>query len=216
MKPEFPALTLSKIRYLEKEGLLTPKRTAAGYRQYSDADVQRLRYILTLQRDSYCPLEVIGDHLAALDAGHEDELEPTVKVVSEAGKTKVPVGSSVSVRQLCDLTGITREEVESYVKLGILTPDLAGYFPVRAIQIVQLVAQINKLGIPTRMLRTLRNSAERQADLIDQTVDPMRARGRSGDVERAHAKAQQLTEQCANLHREFLRGAVDRLMESGR
>ena len=211
VQPDFPALSLSKIRYLEKEGLLSPQRSASGYRQYSDADVQRLRFILALQRDSFCPLEVIGSQLAALDAGHEVRVEPTVKVVSDHGKTTRPESSTISVRQLCDLTGITKAEVENYLKLGILTADLAGYLPTRSIEIVALVAKLNQLGIPTRLLRSVRNSAERQADIIDQSVDSMRVRKRSSDVERADAKARELTEVFAQLHREFLRCATDRL-----
>lgn len=211
VQPDFPALSLSKIRYLEKEGLLAPQRSASGYRQYSDADVHRLRFILRLQRDSFCPLEVIRDQLAALDAGHEVKATPTVKVVSDHGKTTRPEGSTISVRQLCDLTGITKAEVENYLRLGILTADLAGYLPTRSIEIVALVAKLNQLGIPTRILRTVRNSAERQADIIDQNVDALRVRKRSADVERAEAKARELTELFAQLHQELLRSAIDRL-----
>lgn len=214
VQPDFPALSLSKIRYLEKEGLLNPKRSASGYRQYSDADVKRLRYILALQRDSFCPLDVIGDKLAALDAGHEVIEEPTVKVVSDHGRTTRPASSTISVRQLCDLTGITREEVENYLKLGILTADLSGYLPTRSIDIVNLVSKLRQLGIPPRILRSVRNSAERQADIIDQNVDSLRARKRSGDSEKADAKARELTEVFAQLHREFLRSATERLSSS--
>ena len=71
LKAEFPAITQSKVRFLEDKGLVVPARTSAGYRKYSQADLERLRYVLASQRDSYSPLDVIRDQLRALDAGHE-------------------------------------------------------------------------------------------------------------------------------------------------
>ncbi|MDO5048327.1 MAG: MerR family transcriptional regulator [Actinomycetaceae bacterium] len=213
VKTEFPAITVSKIRFLETEGLLSPYRSTTGYRKYSTADVERLRYILTEQRDSYRPLRVIRDQLRALDAGHEVERVPTARVVSDKGQTRLPSTDHISVRQLCDLTGTSKDDVEEFTKLGLLSPDLGGYFPTRSIRIVQHILTLRSEGIDPRNLRGVRQAAERHADIIDHSVSSIRARGRSGDVERARARSQELAEVTGELHREFLRLSIDRLAE---
>ena len=86
---EFPAISLSKVRYLESEGLVNPARTGAGYRKYSAADVERLRYVLAEQRDSFTPLSVIRSQLDALDAGHTPTRRRVAQVVSSEGHTRV-------------------------------------------------------------------------------------------------------------------------------
>ncbi|KGF02051.1 transcriptional regulator FtsR [Actinomyces sp. S4-C9] len=214
VKPEFPALTVSKIRYLESEGLLEPERTDSGYRKYSSADIKRLRFILTEQRDSYRPLRVIREQLAALDAGHEIDRMPTARVVSDKGVTKVPSREHVSVRELCDLTGASKAEIEEFTTLGLLSPDLSGYFRAKSVKVVELLLQIRNEGISPRNLRTVRQAAERHADIIDTTVQPLRARGRASDIERARARSAEIAELTADLHREFLRMAIDKLSDS--
>ena len=87
LKEEFPAISLSKVRYLESEGLVAPARTGSGYRKYSAADVERLRYVLTEQRDSFTPLSVIRTQLDALDAGHTPTRRRVAQVVSSEGQT---------------------------------------------------------------------------------------------------------------------------------
>lgn len=214
VKSEFPALKLSKVRYLESEGLLEPQRTSAGYRKYSEADRERLRYILTQQRDSFLPLAVIRDQLKALDAGHEVERVPTARIVSDSGQTRLPSTDHVSVRQLCDLTGTSTSDIRELTNLGLLTPDMGGYYPTRSIKVVQLVLKLRENGVDPRNLRGVRMAAERHADLVDNAVSHIRSRGRGSDIERARARSQELSEVTADLHREFLRLAIDRLAES--
>lgn len=208
---EFPSLQVSKIRFLEQAGLIEPQRTNSGFRIFSDAEVERLRYILQRQRDSFLSLPAIGLELQALDAGHEVKPEPTARIVTDRGRSRLPSGASVSVRELCDLTGINKQTVETYVKHGLLTPDMAGYFPARSVKIVQLIGEVESRGLGARYLRSVRNSAERHVDLVDQSVDPLRARGRSLDHERADAMERDLSELICDLYREFSRLSVDRL-----
>ena len=118
VKAEFPALTVSKIRFLETEGLISPYRNSTGYRKYSAADVERLRYILTEQRDSYRPLRVIRDQLRALDAGHEVERVPTARVVTDHGHNRLPSSDHISVRQLCDLPVLPKKILRSSLSLA--------------------------------------------------------------------------------------------------
>ncbi|MDO5034063.1 MAG: MerR family transcriptional regulator [Actinomycetaceae bacterium] len=213
VKAEFPALTLSKIRYLESEGLITPQRTDSGYRKYSAADVERLRFVLSEQRDSYRPLRVIREQLAALDAGHEVDRIPTARVVSDHGVSKLPATEHVSVRQLCDLTGASKAEIEEFTSLGLLSPDLSGYFRAKSINVVKLILTLRSEGINPRNLRSIRQAADRHADIIDNTVEPIRSRARSADIERARAKSAELAELAADLHREFLRISIDKLSD---
>ena len=97
LKAEFPAISLSKVRFLEEQGLVSPARSGSGYRKYSRADIERLRFVLSAQRDSFTPLKVIGDQLRALDAGHEAEL---ARHAGDAdGHESAPLSKLVSCRR---------------------------------------------------------------------------------------------------------------------
>lgn len=212
LRKEFPALTVSKIRYLESEGLISPHRSGSGYRKYSHADVERLRYVLARQRDSFSPLKIIGDELAALDAGVDVDLPKIARLVASDGKVVTPSHRPyVSARELMDLTGTDLETLERYVKLGLLRPNMSGRFATQSVRVVSLLIVLESQGIDPRLLRSVQSSSDRAADLIDTTVSPIRGRGRSGDVERAAARATELGETLADLYREMLRQAVSSL-----
>ncbi|MDC4233306.1 MerR family transcriptional regulator [Actinomyces sp. B33] len=212
LRAEFPAITLSKVRFLEDKGLVSPARTGAGYRKYSRADVERLRYVLVQQRDSFTPLRVIGDQLRALDAGHEVAAARAARIVASEGRVVSASRESIPVRDLCDLTGVDVEKIEEYVRLGIIAADIGGYFPARTVQVVGLVVQLEAMGFDARQLRSVRNGVERVADIIDQTVSSQVSRTRSGDRERASALAGESGEVMAQLHREMLRVSLARLV----
>lgn len=212
LQRDFPALTVSKIRYLETEGLISPVRSGSGYRKYSQADIERLRFVLTRQRDSYSPLKVIGDELAALDAGQELDIPKIARIVASDGKVVAPSHRpQISARELMDLTGVDRETLERYVKLGVLHPNLSGYFPARSVQIIPLLQTLESDGVDSRLLRSVQTAADRAADIVEVVVAPLRARGRSGDRERASARSTEMGEQMADLYREMLRSALARL-----
>ncbi|MDO4259568.1 MAG: MerR family transcriptional regulator [Actinomycetaceae bacterium] len=212
LRREFPAVTLSKVRYLEDQGLVTPTRTGSGYRKYSRADIERLRFVLSRQRDSFAPLRVIGEELQAMDAGHDVETSRPARVVASEGHV-VDLGSrpSIPAGDLADLTGVDLAALERYTSLGLITPDIAGYFPSRSVQVVQLLVSLEAAGIDARTLRSVRTGAERSADIIDQTVSSQRSRNRSSDVEKAAARSLELGEMFADLHREMLRVSLARL-----
>lgn len=212
LKAEFPAITLSKVRFLEEQGLVSPARSGSGYRKYSRADLERLRYVLAAQRDSFTPLKVIGDQLRALDAGHEVAAARRAKVVASEGRVVAPSdGRPISARDLADLTGLDLDGLERYARIGLIAPDIAGYFPSRTVHVVRLLVELEAKGFDARLLRSVRNGAERSADIIDQTVSSQRSRLRSGDAERAHALIGECGELLADLHREFLRASVAQL-----
>lgn len=213
---EFPAITVSKVRYLEDQGLVTPKRTGAGYRKYSRADVERLRFVLIRQRDSFAPLRVIGDELRAMDAGHEvPETRPAKVIASEGRIVAVGSRSALPASDLADITGADVETLERFVRLGLLAPDMGGYFPARCVQVVQLLMTLEASGLDARTLRSVRLGAERNADLVDQVVSSQRSRRRSGDLEKAAARSMELGEIIAELHKEMLRVSLSQLNGQG-
>lgn len=210
---EFPATTLSKVRFLEEKGLVCPQRTAAGYRKYSAADVERIRFVLAKQRDSYAPLRVIGEELRALDAGVDVTPAPRARLVSSDGITVEAQGSHLTVRELAEITGCSRDQLESYVKVGLLSPDLSGRFPSSVVRLVRLINALVAGGIPARNLRAIRTSAERTADIIDQSIAPTRRRDRPGDRERVWSWAEEMATHAAALHEAFLRSTVEDLRD---
>ena len=216
LKGEFPAITQSKVRFLEEKGLVVPARTSARYRKYSVSDLERLRYVLASQRDSYSPLDVIRDQLRALDAGHEVAQRRAAQVVASEGKV-VSLGNrrSIPAADLADLTGCEMNVIERYVALGLITPDIAGYFPARTIQVVLQIRELETLGVDARTLRSVRQGAERSADVIDQTVLSQTPRDRAVDRERQNARCLELGERFAQLHQEMLRVAISQLTDGG-
>jgi DNA-binding transcriptional MerR regulator len=208
LRADFPDVTISKIRFLESEGLIEPARTPAGYRKFSFADVQRLRYILSVQRDRYYPLKVIREHLDAIDRG----LEPT----DGAGMPKVPSRSLAAADDIgspSERTGhqrLSRDELlaNAGVEESLLT-DLEGfglvsarngYYDASALTITAIAAQMDSFGLQPRHLRAFKTAAERQVALIDQAVTPI-ARGRASDAkERAAEAVDELADLSARLY----------------
>ena len=169
LKTEFPALSLSKVRYLEGEGLISPYRVGNGYRRYSKADVERLRYALTAQRDEYLPLSVIRQRLAELDASPQaPEPAPIPRVVAAGGHAVI--GTSLDAESLAHHAGASMAQLEELVVIGVVAPDAHGRFDARALGTVSLALRAHRLGIPLRNLRSVRTAAEREADVVDSAV----------------------------------------------
>lgn len=207
LSPEFPAISHSKLRFLEERGLVTPVRTPAGYRQYSLADVERLRYVLRQQRDRYLPLKVIGEQLAELDAGRSIEsLAP--HLVAQDGEVATAADERLTVESLASGLGVKVELVHGLVDAGVLAPDAAGRLEPWAREVVRLAAALGEHGIDARHLRLFRQAADRQVDLVEQVSAPWRSQ-RSASA-RAHAAtvAAEVGELCAQLHTALVRGAV--------
>ncbi|HLT83245.1 MAG TPA: MerR family transcriptional regulator [Phototrophicaceae bacterium] len=212
LQPEFPAVRISKLRFLEEQGLVSPRRSGSGYRMYSQADVERLRYALTAQRDSFLPLRVIRDQLEDLDAGRPVADAPGTRVVARDGELVRPRPSArVRAEEIADLTGASLAEIEEVAAAGLIVPDARGRYPGRAVDVVQHAVALARQGIAPRLLRTVRTAAERHADTIEQVVAPVRAQRSGAGRERAAARAQELGELYGRLHAELLRLAVDEL-----
>jgi DNA-binding transcriptional MerR regulator len=205
---EFPAVTTSKLRFLEEQGLVEPVRTAAGYRQYSPADIERLRFVLRQQRDRYMPLKVIGDRLAALDAGEEDEAAPRARLATRDG-VREAAGTRWTVDALAREAGVEPTFVEDLVAAGVLRPHGASSsFDPWAREIVVAAAALAEHGIDARHLRQFRTAAERQADLVEQVVAPWRGQRSASSRARAGTLAAEVGELCNQMHTALVRAAV--------
>ena len=209
LREEFPATSVSKVRFLEDQGLVKPFRTATGYRKYSAADIDRIRFILLQQRDSYAPLKAIHEHLVSLDGGHDVVPEPTARLVASGGDIlDIPKDQDITLRSLRDLTGTSSEFIEECVNVGLIHPDLGGHFSAISVKIVALASTLASAGIEPRLLRTVRTSAERCADLAERVIMSRDSRNRPGDRERNRAQAHDLAETIGDLHEQLLRAAI--------
>jgi DNA-binding transcriptional MerR regulator len=208
LQAEFADVTISKIRFLEAEGLVTPARTASGYRKFSAADIERLRYVLTAQRDQYLPLKVIKEHLGAMDRG----LRPT------------PGGRPAAPENLPEPPGLpgaddfgaygtelklTREELRAAA--GI-TPELldqleshtlvvarGNHYDGDAILVARTAAEFAEYGIEPRHLRPFRTAADREVGLIEQVIS-----------QRRDDKTQELAALAVRLHAALVRSRLSR------
>jgi DNA-binding transcriptional MerR regulator len=200
---QFPAVSHSKLRFLEEQGLIEPVRTAAGYRQYSPADVERLRFVLTEQRDSYLPLKVIKERLAAMDAG-EDAEHPAPRLAGD----DAPARRRWTIASVADVTGTEERFVEDLVKAGLLVQEGGGRLAPGSVDVVRLAAALAEYGIEPRHLRTFRTAADRQVALADQVVAPWRSQQSSAARGQAATMAAEIGELFARLHATWVRQGV--------
>jgi DNA-binding transcriptional MerR regulator len=188
LKTEFPDVTISKIRFLEGEGLVNPERTPSGYRKFREEEVERLRTILRMQRDEYLPLKVIKDRL---DKASEEE--PVLKRAQVEGEeedlTLAPTGLHMSAEELSSATGVERERIRELESFGIIcSHGLNGdrYYDGEDFVVLSIVKGFFKYGIEPRHLTMYRHFAEREASFFESIVLPM-LRQKNPDARRAAA-----------------------------
>ncbi|RYV50732.1 MerR family transcriptional regulator [Pengzhenrongella frigida] len=208
---EFPAVTNSKLRFLEEQGLVEPVRSASGYRQYSPADVERLRFVLRQQRDRYLPLKVIGEQLDALDLGDESAAPAPARLATADGAHRPAIAGRWTTAGLAADAGVPEDFVVALVEAGVLRPTARGYFDPWSRDVVALAAALNEHGIDTRHLRAFRTAAERQVDLVDQVVAPWRGQHAASSRARAGTLAAEVGELCSQLHTVLVRAGVTEL-----
>ena len=206
---DFPTVTPSKLRFLEEQGLVEPRRTPGGYRQYSPADVERLRYVLRQQRDRYLPLKVIGEQLAALDAGQQEQAL-TPRLATQDGERTGRRPSRPTVESLAAQTGTSTSFVEELVDAGVLHLDGDAGDP-WAGEVVTTAAALAEHGIDVRHLRSFRAAADRQVSVVEQVVAPVRGQRAPSAQARAAAMAAEVGELCGQLHTALVRAGVARL-----
>ncbi|HZE66015.1 MAG TPA: MerR family transcriptional regulator [Sporichthyaceae bacterium] len=190
LQPDFPDVTISKIRFLEDKGLIEPARTPSGYRQFCGADVERLRYVLTAQRDRYLPLKVIKDNLAALDTGTEPVR------LDRAG--------------MLAATGLNEAALTELDASGMLARRRGGHYNADDVAIAGIVAELARFGLEPRHLRAFKGAADREVGVIEAAAVPRAASRNAEDRAAARAKADELVELFLQLHSALLRAGVRR------
>jgi DNA-binding transcriptional MerR regulator len=229
LRPDFPDVTISKIRFLEAEGLVTPQRAASGYRRFSAYDCARLRFILTAQRDHYLPLKVIR---AQLDAQPDGELPPfgspygvprlvSVADGSDSGdeyqaesaaasdfKAASPTPVRLSREDVLERSGVDDNLLTALLRAGVITTGPGGFFDEHAVVILQCARALADYGVEPRHLRAFRSAADRQSDLIAQIAGPLVKGGRAGARDRADDLAREVAALAITLHTSLLKSAV--------
>jgi DNA-binding transcriptional MerR regulator len=174
LEQEFPDISISKIRYLEDQKLLSPRRTQGGYRLYTASDIQRLRTILRLQRDEFLPLRVIRQELAAGRAEHEVAAPGETRSLRRAIVTR-DTGALYSLEEVCEETAAEPSLVRELVEFGVIKGDMRGgvrYFEETEREIVRAVSELARYGVGGRNLRVFRSSADREAQLLQSILAP--------------------------------------------
>jgi DNA-binding transcriptional MerR regulator len=174
---EFPDISISKIRYLEDQKLLTPRRTPGGYRLYTQSDVARLRMILRLQRDEFLPLRVIRQELAS---GRDAATTPApgreaVRPRRAGVSVREGSGALFSLEEVLEETNADAKLVRELEEYGVVKGELRGgarYYDETEREIVGAVAELARYGVGGRNLRVFRSSADREASLLQQILAP--------------------------------------------
>lgn len=186
LQGEFGDLTPSKLRFLEDQGLIAPERTKSGYRKFSQAHIERLRLILTLQREHYLPLKVIAEVLEEIDAGRD----PLIPGASNRSASSILTPRRLLSRdELQKLTGASPRFVGEAIAAGLLPA--AEVFPHEAVAELTSLLRLAEYGLTPRHLRNMRSAAERDADLIAQAIG---ARGVRSGSPNAHEHALEMLE----------------------
>jgi DNA-binding transcriptional MerR regulator len=187
VKTEFPDITISKIRFLEAEGLIEPERTPSGYRKFYEQDVDRLRHILRMQRDEYLPLKVIKDRLLKEEAGGEEAaVEATEDTGQEEELAEPPTGLQMSIEEMSAATGIEKDRIKELESFGLVCshgPDAARYYDGDDYVILSIVKDFFRFGVEPRHLTMYKHFAERESDFFETIVTPQ-LRQRNPDARR--------------------------------
>jgi DNA-binding transcriptional MerR regulator len=224
LRPDFPDVTISKIRFLEAEGLVTPQRAASGYRRFTAYDCARLRFILTAQRDQYLPLKVIKAQLDAQPdgeiplAGSPYGVPRLVSVSNEASSEPTAEPAAVSAARvrlsredLLERSGVDGELLAALLKAGVITTGPGGFFDEHTVVILQCARALADYGVEPRHLRAFRSAADRQSDLIAQIAAPLVNAGKAGKTgarDRADDLAREVAALAITLHTSLIKSAV--------
>ncbi len=204
LKPEFPDLSNSKLRFLEERELVTPVRTPSGYRKFSPADVERLRFILGLQRDHYLPLKVIRQHLADLDAGRPAALPSGAAPVSI-----LTHGRRLGRDELLRETGASPALLDEAVSASLLPP--AGLYGDESVSVLSALVELGRSGIEPRHLRTVRASVDRELGLIETALAPLARKHDAASRARVAELSRELAGQVDVVRSGLVRSALGRL-----
>jgi DNA-binding transcriptional MerR regulator len=215
LKNEFPDISISKIRFLETEGLISPQRAPSGYRRYTDADVERLRYVLSVQRSHYLPLKVIREHLEAMDRGQpppalESPFPMTeTSAAASSGQPSQPTARApvrLTRAELLEASGLTELALAELERNQIVqTRRGSKHYGRDALTLAIAARRLGEYGIDGRHLRACKISADREVGLVEQAIAPhVRRAGGNKDV------SGEVTQLVISFHAALLRTAMER------
>ncbi|MEV4018050.1 MerR family transcriptional regulator [Nonomuraea angiospora] len=193
LQGEFPDVTISKIRFLEGEGLIEPERSPSGYRKFTHLHVEQLRFILREQRDHYLPLRVIKDRMA--------ESFGRPRAVQEKKEVRL---SRAELLEAAEIDDETLTELEDY---GLLAP-VARRYDEEALNVARSVGALARFGLHARHLRAVKAAAERECGLVEQTVAPILKRRAPGAIGEADEVARELSTLLLDLHASLVRSGI--------
>jgi DNA-binding transcriptional MerR regulator len=212
LRPDFPDVTISKIRFLEAEGLITPERSPAGYRLFTAYDCARLRFVLTAQRDQYLPLKVIKAQLDAQPDGElprHESVYPAPRLVTAVDERAPATAPALLSRDdLLERSGVTTALLTALCRAGIITAGPGGLFDEHAVVIARCAGALGEYGVEPRHLRAFRSAADRQSDLIAQIAGPVSKAGTAGARDRADDLAREVAAVAITMHTALLKSAV--------
>lgn len=210
LRTEFPDTTISKLRFLEAEGLVDPQRTASGYRKYSWNDVARLRFVLTAQRDQYLPLRVIREQLEQLEIEPSAPSRPALVAVGSQPPQKAtdPADVRVPREDVIERTGVTPELLDELEQFGLVTARPPGWYDGDAVIIVEAVVGLTHYGLEARHLRAFRAAADREVGLFTQLLAPLVRQSDPGARARAAETARDLQALSQKLHAALVRAGL--------
>ena len=215
LKTEFPDITISKIRFLEGEGLIEPERTPSGYRKFYSDDVDRLRKILKMQRDEYLPLKVIKDRLAR-ESKEAQPARAEQDAPAEDDIADPPTGLQMTIEEMSTATGVDKDHIAELIGFGLLSPtDLDGTpsFGGDDYVVLSIVKDFFRFGIEPRHLTMYRHFAEREASLFEAIILPM-LRQRNPDARRAATESlMDLARLARKLKQALLRSNIRQYMQ---
>ena len=232
LKGDFPDISISKIRFLETEGLVTPERAPSGYRRYVESDIERLRYVLTVQRDHYLPLKVIREHLTMIDRGEappgRNGLPPGATPVAASGAASAvdggrpgrPEGTTaptapptpsrqplrLSRKDLLEASGLSESALMELERNSIVAPRRGtAYYGRDALTLATAAKRLSDYGLDGRHLRAFKMAADREIGMVEQAIAPYlrRAEGRADVVS-------EVLSLVINFHAALVRSGMER------
>ena len=185
LKPDFDDISISKIRFLEAEGLISPERAPSGYRRYAESDIERLRYILDVQKNHYLPLKVIREHLDMMDRGQQPPSLTAAATAATAGEAADPASGltpqphpprraiRVTRRELLEVSGLSDAALTELEKHQLVIPRRGTiYYGRDALTVAVVARKLSAYGLDARHLRVVKQAAEREVGLIEQAIAP--------------------------------------------
>lgn len=204
---EHPELTPSKIRFLEEQGLVHPARTASGYRKFSDADVERIRTVLALQRDYYLPLKIIAEHLESLDRGERPELPtPVAPRPKASGNSILSKEDDLNRDELIRRSGASKELLEQAQAGGLIRR--RGTFHEDELLVLTALVELERSGIGPRHLRPFRTASQHEIGLIEQALSGVARKPESSHRARTESMAEGLADALERVRRGLVRQSL--------